>query len=317
MSYRIFITIAVLSATTLYALQSADAVSLEKAWKASPQDPHSQYSYAMVAPCSLSVALFTVISTNSKAPDSLRAKAYRQLGDYSFVHSAFKTAAAKYAQANALSANAEYVFLQARAFAALGDTAVWVCLQKLSADSSAEFTGKAKVLEASVLMKENEYDSAFKVLSHLGTGDTAKPFYVEALAMKRECALRTGRNSEASALAQKLSPVETTLLEGNRLHHMPVSVAAGGQRQNSAEQQDADSEEFTLQVGAFSSVDNATALQKKLEKSFNDVTVLPATMAETVVYRVRVGSFKTKYEADVFGNDSLASAGYNFRSVVK
>jgi cell division septation protein DedD len=74
---------------------------------------------------------------------------------------------------------------------------------------------------------------------------------------------------------------------------------------------------YTLQVGAFSSLDNASGLQKKLQSRFSNVSILPVTLSDQVFYRVRIGEFLSKAAAETFGNDSLSTAGMTYKAVVK
>jgi len=306
----------------------ADMVArTEAAWKASPNDIKKQYAYALVAPCSVSVALFTAIAGNSRAPDSLLAEAYRQLGDYSFVYSAFKTAAEKYAKALSVVAKPEYRYLRAKALLALGDSAVIGCIDTLLMDNNGDLSNKARYLKAQHYMHRSRFDSAFSVLAFTRTIDSTKPYYASALAAKLECALRIGKADDVAALKNALAPWEGRLLEMGRLNQLSSGVTSQkalrvasekSLRNESATVEGVvENATFTLQVGAFGSLENATVLQKKMEALFHDVSVLPVSMAESVIYRVRVGSFKSTYEAEAFGNDSLTSAGVQFRVVAR
>ena len=80
---------------------------------------------------------------------------------------------------------------------------------------------------------------------------------------------------------------------------------------------DEEATRYTLQVGAFGSLDNATALQKRLGVRFREVSVRPVTLSEQVFYRVRIGTFNSKEAAEAFGADSLTSAGISYKAVVK
>lgn len=298
-----------------------DRVALcEAAWRASPYDVKKQFAYALVAPCSVSVALFTAISGKSGASDSLRAEAYMQLGDYSFIYSAFKTAAEKYAKAIVLSDMPKYRYAQAKALVALVDSSAAGCIAELLPRCSGDFANKVLYLKALHAMHQGRYDTAFSALAFTRETDPAKPYYAAAIAAKLECALRLGKNSDVPALKKAIAPWEGKLLEEGRLRQLgPVAtnVRAASSAATRGDDNHSGTEVFTLQVGAFGSLDNATVLQKKMEALFTDVTVLPASMAESVIYRVRVGSFTSKYAAELFGNDSLAAAGVQFRVVTK
>jgi hypothetical protein len=296
------------------------AINLEKAYRAHPSSAQITYDYAGVAPCSLSLALFTKLASDTKAPDTLRAAAYRQLGDYSFIHSAFKTAMEKYRLAASLHADPLYDHCRARAAAAMNDTAVAKPLwRKLAAQAGGDNALQAHYQLALLDMKAGMFDSAFNRLGLIGGIDSARSLTVAAAAAKLECALRLGKKDSAAVLEKKLRPFDGKLLESGQLNlasvlRAPVKKTAAAPGTEAAGES---SGEYTLQVGAFGSLDNATALQKKLLARYADVSILPVTMAENVFYRVRIGMFKSKAAAETFAVDSLMPSGVGYKVVVK
>ena len=159
-----------------------------------------------------------------------------------------------------------------------------------------------------------------KKLSLVGEIDSTRSWTIAAAAAKLECALRLGRKDSIKIFEKKLQPYRERLLENDVLDlagvqnsKKPTAVAATPAR----EAETSDGAEYTLQVGAFGSLDNAASLQQRLSTRFGEVAVLPVTLSEQVFYRVRIGTFKSKADADAFGNDSLTPEGIAFKAVVK
>jgi tetratricopeptide (TPR) repeat protein len=295
---------------------------LALAYKVKPKDAYVAFAYAMVAPCSLSVAIFTKCAADTTVPDSLRAAAYGQLGDYSFVHSAFKTAAEKYRRASSVRSEARYRHRWAMAAAALHDMATARSLwQTMILEHGTDLALQAYYHLALIDMEEGGYDSAYAKLGKCGEPDSTRSWTVAATAAKLECAIKLGKTDAAKKLEKKLKPYGELLLERD----LPAlsglrsgkKTAAGTASSSRPDGPQAEQEEYTLQVGAFGSIDNATALQKKLGNTYGEVTILPVTLSDQVFYRVRVGVFKSKDAAEKFGNNSLATAGIAFKAVVK
>jgi tetratricopeptide (TPR) repeat protein len=294
---------------------------LEKACRAHPDDARIAFDYARVAPCSAAAAVYTKLSGDPKTPDSLRAASYKQLGDYSFVHSAFKTAAEKYRLASTVIDVPAYRHLQAFACAAMHDTAsartLWL---DLTSASGSDYAIEAQYHLGLLDMKAGAFDSALKKLTLAGAIDTTRSWTIAAAAAKLECALRLGRKDSMAVFEKKLQPYRERLLEkdlldlaGVQTGKKPATVTAAP----APEATTSDSAVYTLQVGAFGSLDNAAGLQQRLATRFGEVAVLPVTLSEQVFYRVRIGTFKSKADAEAFGNDSLAPEGIAFKAVVK
>ena len=55
---------------------------------------------------------------------------------------------------------------------------------------------------------------------------------------------------------------------------------------------------FTLQVGSFKEKRNALKLKKELDSKYKDVYIVTSSTLSTVYYRVRIGHFKSDYEAN-------------------
>ncbi|MBN1307403.1 MAG: SPOR domain-containing protein [Chitinispirillaceae bacterium] len=295
------------------------AQRLAKAYRSHPSDCRIAFDYARVAPCSLAVAIYTKCSGDTTVPDSLRAASYGMLGDYSFVHSAFKTAAERYRLASTIRSDPYYRHRWALAAAALHDVTTARSLwHTITLDHGTLLALEAHYRIGLLDMDAGHYDSAFQRFSRTGELDAARPWTIAATAAKLECAIKLGRADSAKVLEKRLQPFGDRLLEKDLLtlaalrteEKAPAAPAP-------SDGETSDGAAYTLQVGAFGSLDNATSLQKRLEQRFGEVSILPVTLSDQVFYRVRIGTFQSKSAAEAYGGDSLTPAGIAFKAVAK
>ena len=67
---------------------------------------------------------------------------------------------------------------------------------------------------------------------------------------------------------------------------------------------------FTMQLGSFTSRENATAFAGTLQQRFNGVHLVPARLDGETVYRVRMGTYQSREEARSAA-EAVAKAGYD------
>ncbi len=67
---------------------------------------------------------------------------------------------------------------------------------------------------------------------------------------------------------------------------------------------------LTIQVGSFKDESNAKRLKMALELNYKNVYIIEANVGDAKYYRVRVGKFNNKADAQKIGN-ALANEGYN------
>jgi rare lipoprotein A len=67
---------------------------------------------------------------------------------------------------------------------------------------------------------------------------------------------------------------------------------------------------LTIQVGSFRDEDNAKRLKMALELKYKNVYIMEANIGSAKYYRVRIGKFNNKADAQKIGN-ALANEGYN------
>jgi len=295
---------------------------LQKAYESDKKDTQVAFDYACVAPCSIAVALFTSISTDKSASDSLQAASWSRLGDYSFVYSAFKTAAEKYRKASGIDPKPWYKHQWALALAALREDekarSIW---HTLTLEYGTDIALQAQYHIGLLDMQVQQYDSAMVRFSKAGKIDEKNSWTIAAAAAQLECAIKLGKKKEIKKLEKQLSPYRDMLLEQDLLQIAEFSKNPPKQKEKKHAKPESKSseksEEYTLQVGAFGSIENATALSDKLKKKFDQVTIIPVTLSDQVFYRVRIGSFSSKDDAEAFGESSLSSIGITYKAIMK
>lgn len=303
----------------------SEAVALlRKAYKGHKDDSRIAFDYACVASCSTAVEIFNGITESKSASDSLKAAAWSRLGDYSFVYSAFKTAAEKYRKASKIDPNPWYKHQWALALAALPEDkdarSIW---HTLTLEYGTDLALKAQYHIGLLDMQAQHYDSAMNRFSNTGPINDQNAWSIAAAAAKLECAIKLGKKKETKKLEKELAPYRDLLLEQDLLKMASFSHSGASKKSDKKKKKrhkKADIKaagDYTLQVGAFGSVENATALQEKLEKKFDNVSVVPVTLSDQVFYRVRIGSFSSREEAETFGEESLEKEGIAFKSVQK
>ncbi len=68
--------------------------------------------------------------------------------------------------------------------------------------------------------------------------------------------------------------------------------------------------DYTLQLGSFSQLENARQLRDRVAKSFSEVTITPLQSKDTTYYRVSLGTFTSRADAEERARQ-LTQAGYS------
>jgi len=68
--------------------------------------------------------------------------------------------------------------------------------------------------------------------------------------------------------------------------------------------------DYTLQFGSFSQLENARQLRDRLARSFGDVAISPVNANDTTYYRVHLGSFPSRADAEERARQ-ISQAGYS------
>ncbi|HEX3020645.1 MAG TPA: SPOR domain-containing protein [Chitinispirillaceae bacterium] len=298
---------------------SPNAAKFQNAYLKNPADLPGKMAYAQVAPCSTAIRLYTEVTKSETATDSIKSQAFCKLGDYHYALKEYSVSVDNYRQATKLSSLPVYRHKWALASMAAGDNdAAQSLWHTLSLEFGDEHSQMANYYLGLLQIKKGNFQDALNLFAKSGNPDPKKYWTIASLAGKLECASRLGMVDKVKSFSEQLKPYQKNLLERD-LFEISASDSGVGLSDSKNLVSDLDSMSasmgFTLQVGAFGSVDNAWNLQKKLSKEFRNVTVVGAKPGEQVIYRVRIGSFASREEALGFAADSLVKAGLKFTIV--
>jgi len=68
--------------------------------------------------------------------------------------------------------------------------------------------------------------------------------------------------------------------------------------------------DYTLQLGSFSQLENARQLRDRVAASFNDVSIAPLQSRDATYYRVQLGTFSSRADAEARARE-IVQAGYS------
>lgn len=316
--YSVYGIIAVLLAVSLL-FASTQTVERRDAFLKNPNDIHVKYEWAEVAPCSTAVRLYKEIATGTSVHDTIKAAAFSALGEYCFAKKEYKAAAEQFK----LSVNifgtaasrdrwAQALFCDGQYDAAL---TLW---NALALEQKKKYGVTADFYSGCVALHNGKYADALSSFEKCGKPEVSKPITIEALSGKHFSLEKLGRQSDAVVVAEQLRKFNAPLIEWPIVSGKTV---VNEQPPVPPVTKDSTPETelggFTVQVGAFSTLDNATALQKKLSQQFGNVSVATVTLEDKMFYRVRVGSFATREDAERYAVDSIQKAGITGKAVPK
>lgn len=251
------------------------------------------------------------------------ARALRLLGDHAFIKEDYKKAAALYSEASKFHNLSVYRHLHALAAALDGQTAaaaeIW---NTIAEDLSDELNTLASLHLAYLETRKLNWAEAYSILQSAAPADTASPLYIPFVWEMLECSREMKRGDRVSFHEKQLAAFKGHIIEGGGIavFQQPVSAhpRSGNTANVNAEKnvsldkketlpQNQQKANFTIQVGAFGSKDNAENMVKKLSENYRDVIILPPAIGGPVLYRVRVGSFVKREEAEAAAQKLLAA----------
>lgn len=291
----------------------------EDAYKKNPSDHKTKYLWALVAPCSTSVRLYKEVATAANSSDTLKAAALTALGEYLFARKEYSAAAEHYKNAMKYTSGPSVRDRWALALFCDGQhDAALTLWSALSLENKKEFGIAADFYSACVQLHKGNYSEALRRFEKCGKPDLTKPYTVEALSGRHLCLVKLGQLKDAEILSGQIKQFPVYPLDWSSFGSKSiVAVTKAVPEEKKEVPSEGSSGEFTVQVGAFSTIENASALQEKLSRQFKNVAVATVTLDEKTFYRVRVGSFATREEAELFATDSILKAGFTGKAVPK
>jgi len=274
-----------------------------------------------------------MLDSLSRVKDASGAQALRLLGDHAFIKEDYKKAAVFYKQASQVDSISIYRHLHALAAVLDGQTAIAKEIWNTIADDLSDSLSTLSALHIAYLeMQAQNWEEAYLLLKSAAPADTASPLYIPFVWEMLECSKVMNRSERIAFHEKQLAVFKGHILEGGTASFQQnVSTAVNAINVNAEKPQTAavkndDKKEtppqnrqkanFAIQVGAFGSKDNAENLVRRLSENYSDVIILPPAIGGPVLYRVRVGSFVSREEADITAQ-KLSAAGISSPRVVE
>jgi len=282
---------------------------LARAYAADSLSAAAQFAYAgVVADGARAERLYAAVERNAGAPTDMRCEAALRLGDACYCRGEYAGAYSWYEKAWRRDPSPRCGRLLARAALAMGEAGkAEAVLGPLAAGKDSAVVSQSLYYRGKCALALGRYEQAFsyfeKASQCADCAHGAAALYGAAAASRR-----LDNTNQMERLRQTLAQRYTFLLESQMLSR---DVASG---ENPARTGGAP-EAYTLQVGAFASLENARKLCRRLEARFRDVTI--AAAPDGKLHRVRIGSFATESEAAAYGEKHLKSEGMAYRVIKK
>jgi cell division septation protein DedD len=316
-------------------------VVLEKARADSSADPEITLLRARTLDnADTALKVYKKISRDKSAPDSIRAEAYFLLGCAAFLRRGPNHTASGYFKTAAhLSAGAKYK--EQRYLSAVrdtADTALIAELEKAAKDTAAASGALASFYLGLFHYVKNDFAHALPCFSAAAAFSDSASWACAAGAGAFACASALSRPQEASAVLTHIKRAWNEYLERSMLAKVKQKTPAANK--DSAAPRDTvarpapdtaakkpssppkpgqaiQKPEYSLQVGAFATMENAHGLKVKLAQQFPIVAITQANAGGKTIFRVHVGSFESQDRARAYGDSALAKKGIKFTVVEK
>ena len=313
-------------------------VAANKAHAADPAHPQITLLWARTfANSDTALSTFKRIARDKAVPDSVRSQAYFLLGCAAYVRGLAHKSSGYFSNAYDLSGDSMYA--EQRYLSAVNDTADTAVVSRLSRasrDTASTSGAVASYYLGVYYFSKKDYSSALSRFTAASEGSDSGWWACPASAGAYWCAAELSHPQEASAVLVHIRRAWTEYLEQGSLSKVKRKLAGAGKDHPAARdtaawlppdtgtvQAPAKSKSepqtqkphFSLQVGAFSTMQNAHSLVGKLSPQFPLVSVAEGAAGGKPVYRVHIGKFETKENAQTYGDSTLAKKGISFRVV--
>jgi cell division septation protein DedD len=313
---------------------------LEKARADSTADPEIALLRARTLDnADTALQMYKKISRDKSAPDSVRAEAYFLLGCAAYVRGTNHKASGYFKTAADLSTGGRYIephYLSA--FHDTADTALLAELEKAAKDTAAASGALASFYLGLFHYVKNNFAQALPCFTAAAAFSDSASWSCAAGAGAYACASALSRPQEASAVLTHIKRAWGEYLERSML--AKVKQKAQVAEKDSAAPHDAvarvapdtaakrpaplptpgqtvSKPSYSLQVGAFGTMENAHGLKMKLASQFPLVAVTQANAGGKTIFRVHVGLFDSQDRARAYGDSALAKKGIKFTVVEK
>jgi tetratricopeptide (TPR) repeat protein len=297
------------------------------------QTPEARFAAARKAAVAMAPQLYQELLADTTLPDSLRSLAGAGRADLAFALREYETAVDYYKRAAAFEKRPGlYHYRYALAACADGDTGQAVKIATLTAEAGEAGPARgALVLLGECAIGRGAYKEAMALFQKTGPCSPADAWSVPSLLGKLACARTLGLADSAATYEKQLQTFAPALLEKERLRKIreipfpKAAVPTAAKKcdtvvvpvKDTAVRAAGKDSIFALQVGAFGSKERARAFTKKLAAKYKDVECVSATVDERTIYRVWVGNFESREEAEGFGKTNFMRKGMVYRVVMK
>ncbi len=310
---------------------------IRRAYKQNPSDPPTWFAYAQILTSGTDAgSMYDSLARSKSVPDSLKAEALYRLGCLHYCNEEYKNAETAFIKAEKLNATSTISHGKVMAIFNRGDNrkaeSIW--LEMVSKGDDRQAVKKARYYLGNAFYQQGNYKEAYNCYN-TAWEFSDEPWSVSARAGACLAAYHTGDTARSKEIYAELIKENPLLLEKDLLEALftkSVSFseediedlggrddfgAVSGEPEVSVVKpvENKHGARYTLQVGAFSSVENARKLQKKMKKNFDHVTVVKEKIKGKEFHKVRIGRFTREDEALDYGNKHLKTRGYAFRVV--
>jgi cell division septation protein DedD len=255
------------------------------------------------------------LSRAQGAPGWVRAKSLKLLGDHQFMKADYKKSADFYRQASKFDNSSMYKFVYALALAADGQTgAAREILGAIVGDGADVMSG-----EASLLLQEIAPAGQPPIPPAPLAEPSVKSDNKQNTTLYNSQATSSNSQGKTPEISQNVPNADPKSIDNKQNATVQVQQATSSNQQTVQVQQVATSNPqqkvtlYTVQVGAFGSVENAENLYKKLSSTYSDITISPTTSGDQTLYRVRIGTFENRDDAAAFADKLITTAGLSAR----
>lgn len=308
---------------------------INKAYREKPTSPKAQLAYAKTVSDGMEAEkLYKRITENQSAADSLKSEACFQRGLFYYCKEEYERAMRMFSKAQKLSAGTRNKHMKALAACNKGDNhsaePVWF---SMTSGKNKKRRGRALYYLGNMFYRQGKYEQAYNFFKSASEMD-GEAWVVPSYAGACLSSYYAGDTLFSTILYSKIKNKYPSLLEEEQLKrtftgscgfvetdsdlHEHIAASANtifekGDAVSKASEKAA----YTLQVGAFSSEENAKCLFRKMKKKFENVSIKKEKLKESFLHKVRVELFTDKEEARAYGEKHLKSRGLTFRVVEK
>ncbi len=259
--------------------------------------------YARTLNTQSALKVYDSLASNESVEMSVRAQAYRLMGDYSFAKGDTERAAEMYRESSRCG---EELFMRHRWALSTALSADTAGAERIWSDLSKEYrdrVSKSAVLYlARLKMQRGDYTAAHNLLSQIAKPSSDSPLKAPLLVSRLQCAYALDLTDDILETGSQIKSL------GDYLESRDQHTVIEGLSTDSV---------FAVQVGAFGVKENALRLKEQLGDVSDEIVILETATGDGVIYRVRVGTFFSRKEAQLFSEKTLSTAGFTGSVVQK